>query len=473
MLKKILIIIILFALIISPRIILGLGSEQSAKEALSRGDFSSASKEYELAAQRLFWRDDLWNNVGKTKLISGQRAEALLAYKMAKEKDVLSAFGWEVLGEESWQNGNYREALNLWQEGLTHYPKYFEFYSYLAMAYREKGDYISEQGALESYLKFESDTPETAHLHYRLGLLLMLDSPEKALEELTRAARADDEFAPVVDTLRASLNLALLESDPALSAILLGRGLALVDEWQLAAQIFTRATQDYPTNESAWAWLGEAKQHLEEDALPEGDALSDLDQALNLNPNSVLVRSLRGLYWQREGKLEEALQEFQIAVKIEPENPNWHTALGEIYARMGDLSSAHLAYERATVLAPNDPYSWQSLALFSINYAVQPEDIALPAAQKAYALRPKEAAFADTLGWVYFGMEQDREAEEQFLFALMLDPDFATAHLHLGMLYLQRSHLNLAYESLLRARDLAVDAWVAEQATRLLDEYFQ
>ena len=467
MLKKILIVIILFALIISPRIILGLRNEQIAEHALGKGDFSYASSEYKLAAQRLFWRGDLWNKVGKTKLISGQRAEALLAYKIAKERGVLSAFGWGILGKESWDSGNHEEALNLWQEGLARYPNYFEFYSDLAMAYREKGDYISEQGALENRLRFESNTPDTAHLHYRLGLLLMLDTPEKALDELTRAARANNEFAPVVDTLRASLNLALLEGDPALSDILIGRGLALVDEWQLAAQIFTRATQVYPTNESAWAWLGEAKQHLNDDALP------DLDRALNLNPNSVLVRSLRGLYWQRQGKLEEALQEFQIAVKIEPENPNWYTALGEIYARMGDLSSARSAYEQATVLSPNDPYSWQSLALFSINYAVQPEDIALPAAQKAYALRPKDAAFSDTLGWVYFGMEKDREAEEQFLFALMLDPDFATAHLHLGMLYLKRNHLNLAYESLLRARDLADDAWVAEQASRLLDEYFQ
>ena len=119
------------------------------------------------------------------------------------------------------------------------------------------------------------------------------------------------------------------------------------------------------------------------------------------------------------------------------------------------------------------PLEFIKLKDFSINYAVQPEALALPAAQKAYALRPKDAAFADTLGWVYFGMEKDREAEEQFLFALMLDPDFAPAHLHLGMLYLKGNHLNLAYESLLRARDLANETWVEGQATRLLDEYFQ
>ncbi len=467
MAKKLIILILLLFLIISPRLILGMRNERVAQEAVSHGDFAYAAKEYELAAHRLFWRGDLWNGVGKTKLISGQKAEALVAYEMAKKKGVLSAFGWDILGQENWNQGNHDKAFYTWKEGLLRYPDYFEFYSRLAMLYREEGDCLSERNALENRLRFESEMQETAPFHYRLGLLLLLDSPKEALDELNRAARADDEFAPVVETLRASINLALLESDPAESMILLGRGLALVGEWQLAAQMFEAATQDYPANASAWAWLGEAKQHLESGALP------DLDKALNLNPNSVLVRSLRGLYWQRQGKLAEALLEFQVAVKTEPQNPNWHTAIGEIHALSGELTLALEAYQHATSLAPEDPFYWHLLALFSANYAVQLEDIGLPAAQKAVLLRPKDAIFADTLGWVYFGMAQDEKAEEQFLLALILDPDLGVAHLHLGMLYLKRNHLNLAYQSLLRARELSRGTLVEEQALRLLDEYFQ
>ena len=467
MAKKIILIILLLFLIISPRIILGLRNEQVARQAMRSDDLAKATKEFELAAYRLFWRGDLWNEVGKANSINGQREEALFAYRKAQEKGVLSAFGWDILGQESWQQGNRENALNLWLDGLAHYPDYSEFYSHLAKAYREKGDYTAERDALENRLKFENDTSETAPLHYRLGVLLMLDSPEEALDELNRAARLDEVFAPVVGTLRASLDLARLESDPAESILLLGRGLALVGEWQLAELMFTRATQAYPANASARAWLGEAKQHLE------ADALSDLEQALNLNPNSVLVRSLRGLYWQRQGNLEKALQEFQVAVKIEPENPNWHTALGEIYARSGDLQSALSAYQQAVSLAPKNPFYWQLLALFSADYAVQLEDIGLPAAEKAVLLRTEEAEFADTLGWVYFGLGRDEEAEAQFLIALRLNPDLGAAHLHLGMLYLKRNHLGLAYQSLLTARDFSSETWVVEQASRLLDEYFQ
>ncbi len=467
MVKKLVILILLLFLIISPRIIFGIRNEKTAQEAINNEDFSYAAKEYELAVQRLFWRGDLWNEIGKAKLMSGQKTEALIAYKKAKKEGALSAFGWDILGQESWYQHESESALALWQEGVSHYPNYFEFYARLAMVYREKGDYLSEKSALENRLSYDREEQDSAYAHYRLGLLLILDSPEEALDELNRAARADDTFAPVVETLRTSLNLALLESDPAESMLLLGRGLALAEEWQLAAQMFRAATQAYPENASAWAWLGEAKQHLEV------EALSDLDKALGLNPNSVLVRSLRGLYWQRQGKFTEALREFQVAVKIEPENPNWHTAMGEIYARSGELPLALEAYRQAIFLAPDDPFYWQLLALFSTNYAVELEDIGLPAAQKAVALRPEDAVFVDTLGWVYFGLVEDEKAEEEFLLALMLDPNLGAAHLHLGMLYLKRNHLNLAYQSLLRARELSQGTLVEEQAQQLLDDYFQ
>ncbi|MBT3189225.1 MAG: tetratricopeptide repeat protein [Anaerolineae bacterium] len=464
MVKRLAILILLLMLAISPRIALGFQNERIAQQAIRDGNFKRAAEEFELAAQRLFWRGDLWNETGKAKLISGQREEAIIAYERAKEKDALSAFGWDILGQEHWNKGDHEGALAFWEKGLKHHPAYFELYTRLAMAYREKGDYISERDALENQLKNEEDL---AFAHYRLGLLLILTSPESALDELTLAARADEKFAPVVETLRTSLNLALLESDPAEKMILHGRGLALAEEWQLASEVFYNATQAHPESASAWAWLGEAKQHLDEDAFP------DLDNALNLDPDSTLVRSLRGLYWQRQGNLEEALDEFQAAARLEPENPNWQSALGEIYARLGDLPLALGAYEQSTILAPEAPQYWHLLALFSVQYAVQLEDVGLPAAQKALDLRPEDATFVDMLGWVYFDLERDKEAEEQFLYALQLDPNLSAAHLHLGMFYLKHSHRDLARQSLLQARELSQGDFFGKQAARLLEEYFK
>ena len=337
----------------------------------------------------------------------------------------------------------------------------------MALYYREIGDWPAEKDAIEHWFSDRQAQGDFAHLHYRLGLLLMLDSPKEALDELLLAARLDGEFAPVVETLRTSLNLASLESDSAGKQILLGRGLALVGEWRLGAEIFTNATHAHPESASAWAWLGEAKQHIG------GNPLPDLDKAISLEPNLILIRSLRSLYWRRQGNFEKALQDIKIVISLEPENAHWQSALGEVYALAGDLPPALAAYEKAISLEPENPLYRYLLSLFSVQYTVQLADVGLPAAQKALELSPENALYTDTLGWVYLELGQDESAESAFLRALELDPELASAYLHLGHFYLKHSHKELAYQALVQARDLSQEAFVKEQALRLLDAYFQ
>jgi len=454
-------------LMVLPRTIFGFYNEKKAQLAVNNVDYPRAAEEYELAAHRLFWRGDLWDKTGFSKLISGQKIEAIAAYEKARKNESLSAFGWDILGRDRWEKDDFDEAIHYWKEGLARYPSYIEFHARLAKAYRSKTDYSAEQVEIKKWLAYKGDGLESAPFHYRLGLLLILDFPEEALDELILAATVDEEYAPVAETLRTALNLALLEKDPAEKAINVGVGLVLVEEWQFAAEAFLNASQAHPENAFAWAWLGEVKQHVEDDGLP------DLDKALSIQPNSPLIHSLRGLYWQRQDNDKEALREFQIVAALEPENPRWQSTLGEAYARSGDLPPALAAFKNATVLAPGDPLYWQLLALFSVQYAVQIEDIGLPAARRAVILSPDNATFVDTLGWIYFNLEQDNDAEKQFLQALELDQNLDSAHLHLGIFYLKHSHRDLARQSLLRARTLSPEGLVGVQATQLLEQYFE
>ena len=183
-----------------------------------------------------------------------------------------------------------------------------------------------------------------------------------------------------------------------------------------------------------------------------------------------MIHSLLGLYWQRQENAEEALHEYQSAVALEPENPNWQSALGEAYARSGDLPPALAAFINATNLAPGDPLYLHLLAIFSVHNAVQMEAIGLPAAQRAVILSPENAVFVDTLGWVYFNLEQDYDAEKQFLHALELDQNLDSAHLHLGVFYLKHNHRELARQSLLRARTLSPVSLAGLQAAQYLEE---
>jgi tetratricopeptide (TPR) repeat protein len=467
MLKRIIIVIILLTLIISPPIIMGSQNENAGKQAESEGDYWRAAENYELAASRLPWRGDLWEAVGLMRSNIGEKEEAINALEISKQENALSNTGWDLLGVLLWERDRHEDAFGIWQEGLQKYPEHLVFYNRLALYYREIGDWPAEKDAIEHWFSDRQAQGDFAHLHYRLGLLLMLDSPKEALDELLLAARLDGEFAPVVETLRTSLNLASLESDSAGKQILLGRGLALVGEWRLGAEIFTNATHAHPESASAWAWLGEAKQHIG------GNPLPDLDKAISLEPNLILIRSLRSLYWRRQGNFEKALQDIKIVISLEPENAHWQSALGEVYALAGDLPPALAAYEKAISLEPENPLYRYLLSLFSVQYTVQLADVGLPAAQKALELSPENALYTDTLGWVYLELGQDESAESAFLRALELDPELASAYLHLGHFYLKHSHKELAYQALVQARDLSQEAFVKEQALRLLDAYFQ
>ncbi|MEW6241098.1 MAG: hypothetical protein AB1564_09865, partial [Chloroflexota bacterium] len=62
-------------------------------------------------------------------------------------------------------------------------------------------------------------------------------------------------------------------------------------------------------------------------------------------------------------------------------------------------------------------------------------------------------------------------AELNFMDALRLDPDLASAHLHLAMVYLQQNEMEAAREHLVRARDLD-DGEIGQFAAQLLAQYF-
>ena len=461
------VLLLLLLLILSPSIFAGLQNERNAYAVLNPDDTLKAAQQFELAARRLFWKPDLWNEAGYLYIRADKMDEGLLAYKNAKEKDVLSLCGWAVLG--SGMDG----SLSFWQEAVRYYPENVILNINIAWQYRLLGDNDLEREYLLSALAHET-SPQCdlyivnfSDVHYRAGILLMQDDPERALDQLNTASRLDDEYAPVVETLRTSLNLASLESAPAEKLILIGRGLGLAEEWQLAASAFDNATQADPENASAWAWLGEAKYQLGE------DAFSFFGMAESIDPNNATLLSLRALYWQRTNDFESALVDFEKLAALEPENPTWQISLGALYAELGDLQTALAAYEKAIEFAPTEPAYRQLLALFSFNYRYDMAEMGLSAARRAVILAPERAEYIDTLGLIYFGLARDADAEHQFLHALEKDANYAPAHLHLGMLYLQRGHQDLAYASLLRAQELAPNGAVGNDAARLLAEYFQ
>lgn len=461
---KALVLLAVLGLIFTPPILIAYAELEKAELAQAAEDFPMAASSYARAVRFLPWRVDLWENAARASFLADSPEPAIALYEAALRRGSLSANGWELYGLAYWQGGNFQAAREIWLEGVEAYPSHAVFYHHLSAVYFEQGDWPAERDALEHWIALGSEPDAAAH--YRLAVLSSANEPDRALGQFLLAASLDEQFNPAMKTMRTALNLAALETDESRRLVVIGRGLGLVNEWVLAEDAFHQAAAADGENAEAWAWLGEARQQLGRDGHAELDKASSLDSA------DPIVHGLRGLYWMRQGQPEQALAEYRMAAVLDPANPLWQVSVGEAYASMGDLPPALESYIHAAEMAPGDVNHWRILAVFCARNGVQVEEIGLPAARKALALAPDDVQGLDALGLIFITLGRPEEARYHLLQAVELESDFALAHLHLGIVYLQLYDQGAAFDHLRRARELDVDGVVGEQAQALLTQYF-
>ncbi len=437
------------------------------KQAPKAPTYAEAAAHYLAAARRIPWRADLYELAGTEYYYAKDYARANDAYQQAFQHHVLSTDGWVAWGDVNYLNNNPERAAQIWQQGLNQPNTSDKLYSRLAQIYQEQKDYAKAAEYLQRYVP---NHLEDAAAHYRLGLLLTLSDPKTALAELITASQINPELDSAVQTLRSALNLAAVNDSPSERLVIIGRGLGLVQEWNLALAAFQRAAQLDQNNAEAWAWLAEANQQtVGNDRVEQSraDAKTNLDRALSLNPNSSVVHTLRGLYFQRVGNNRDALSEFQAAAQLQPKDPTLYISIGESYSKLGDLIRALQAYQYATTLAPNDANYWRLLAQFCAQNNINIKDVGIPAAQHAVSLQQNDSSLENLLGWLWLMSSSYPDAERHLLRAVQLDSQNASAHFHLGMVYLQTEQRDLAHEQFMLARDLG-----SPEADAVLKQYF-
>ncbi len=451
---------VLLAAIFLPIILVGYFSLKQAESQFAAQDYLRAADSFEQAARFLPWRDDLWEKAGIAAFANGDAAEAIDFFKRAP---TLSAEGWMWLGYSYYATGDSVSATNALKESLK-LNQLPSVYNLLVVIYRQQKNWTAERDSLENQLRLDAGN---THARYRLGLLLTVLEPEQALTNLMLASSLNPEFDPAVQTLRAALNLSSTQPDASQQMVTLGRALGLVQEWDLSVAAFEKAIALDEKNAEAWAWLGEAKQQS-----GGGGGRAELDRAVALDHTSVIVRALRGLYWNRQGKYPQMLAEYLLAAEYEPTNPTWQAEIGNAYMKRGDLIAALTAYQNATELAPDESTYWRLLAVFCAENGVHLEDVGLPAAQKAVDLAPDDPSVLDALGWAYLSSGRYANAEQTLLDVIERFPDHLSAHIHLAMTYLAQGNRAAAFDKLTYVQSADPNGANGEMAGWLLKHYF-
>lgn len=164
-------------------------------------------------------------------------------------------------------------------------------------------------------------------------------------------------------------------------------------------------------------------------------ALNDVLEAKRCNPRDPEVYFLLGqIYWYRQER-DKAKENFETALKYNPRYSETYLALGDMFLEENNFEFALGYYQKA---ARDDLFREAYLAWNNIGWIYLQQDKLKEAEEafiRALALRPDFALPHCNLGELYSRQKRYQEAIREYQKALQLDPNLARAHRLLGLEY--------------------------------------
>ena len=136
-----------------------------------------------------------------------------------------------------------------------------------------------------------------------------------------------------------------------------------------------------------------------------------------------------GNAYGRQGAYAQAIEAFQKAVEIKPDNHEAWNNMGVAYEKQSDYTKAIEAYQKAVEIKPDLHEAWTNMGLVyekQGNYSK-----AIEAYQKALAINEASGALTG-LGWLYFILKDKDNAKQYFEREVQVNEDHDAALMNLG-----------------------------------------
>jgi cytochrome c-type biogenesis protein CcmH/NrfG len=93
------------------------------------------------------------------------------------------------------------------------------------------------------------------------------------------------------------------------------------------------------------------------------EAMREFETTLKLNSKEAKAHNGLGMGYHHQGRLDDAIKEYQTALAIKPKDANVHINLGIVYQRKGLLDDAAREFRAALLLNPNDASAHNNLGV--------------------------------------------------------------------------------------------------------------
>jgi putative PEP-CTERM system TPR-repeat lipoprotein len=341
-------------------------------------------------------------------LAGGKAADSVSFAQDAVKADPLNPEARLILVRGLIAQGDFERADSELTRLLTQYPNAALVHVQKGLLLGRRRDLAGARKAFEAALKSDPDSVEA--LEGLVALDLTAKQPVSALERVTgRAARAD-----------ATTGLLMLAA----------RTHATAGDLEGAEKLLRRVLEKDSTHLAAYAALGQ-------------------------------------IYF-KQGRLDDALREFEAMAKRDGKPVAALTLAGMILQAQGKSSDAKARFERVMEIDPNAPVAANNLAWMYAD-AGGNLDIALHLAQTAHRGLPDSAEVNNTLGIVYYKKSLYAMAIPPLKLCAEKDPSRAAYHLYLGLAYAKSGNAESARQSLGRALALKPDVDGAQEARALLE----
>ncbi len=209
----------------------------------------------------------------------------------------------------------------------------------------------------------------------------------------------------------------------------------------LAGQDNPDAARTYNIRSQAYRWMGEYKK-----------AIADASRAIELGTTDVtglngFYRSRAWAYYYNDDDNDKALEDIEAAMSLNTNDPNGYDfdLAGRISYETGDYNGAVNNYQQALALAPDD--HWIHNRLGDAHYALEDWGSAETEYLAAIRLEDQEPLFYENLGFILSTSGRYDEAIDALLEAINLDTSNAWVYNELGDIFYELDDMETAETS--------------------------
>jgi len=162
-----------------------------------------------------------------------------------------------------------------------------------------------------------------------------------------------------------------------------------------------------------------------------GDDVKFYSDIISKFPDAQVAYTNRGAIYKAQGKLQQALADFNSAIKASPAGYKEYANRGIVLNDLGDFKKAKSDFKKALSEKPNDPIVLSGFA-FSLLHSGNYEG-AVNTYTRVISIQPENYEAITNRGTAYYSMGKYQQAINDYDTALALEPKYLTALFNRGL----------------------------------------